>query len=212
LTVTANTASFFYTPPSWFEPFDWRRVFAPVSPDQPALPDNSEIQIDLGAGDGGFLIERAKRHPDVRFLGVERLLGRVRKISKRAFRGNLTNVRVIRIEASYAVQWLFPPETVDAITVLFPDPWPKRRHHHHRLVQPQFLEHCARCLKKNGWLAIKTDDQPYFSHIRETLDSCRALREWHNAPVETLLPEMTDFEREFTKEKRTFHLVVARRA
>lgn len=209
--MTTEAESFFCKPASWFEPLDWEKVFAPLSDGQPAFPSKSEVHVDLGAGDGGFLIARAKRLPEVRFLGVERLLGRARKIARRAFREPLHNVRVARIEAAYAAEWLFPPGSVDVITILFPDPWPKRRHHHHRLVQTAFLDHCARSLKPGGWLAIKTDDQPYFAHIRETLEKSTSLAEWTEVRAEDLLPETTDFEREFAKEQRAFYFIAARR-
>ena len=209
--------TFLYKPHSWLEPLKWDEVFAPI-PRLPSDPNSAirnpqsaiQVHIDLGAGDGGFIRARAKNHPDIRFLGVERLLGRVRKIARGALRESLPNLRALRIEASYAVEHLFPPASVTSITILFPDPWPKRRHHKNRLVQTPLLHHCARALRPNGWLAIKTDDAPYFEHIREALTACDSLKIWTEADAATLLPEPTDFERDFVKEGRPIHFIAAR--
>lgn len=187
-----------HRPASWVERLDWGAVFGPA----PGAPAPARIEVDLGAGDGGFLVARARANPGAAFLGVERLLGRARKIARRATRLGLPNVRVLRIEAGYAAEWLLPPRSVDAITVLFPDPWPKRRHHKHRLVQAGFLDACARALKPGGWLGIKTDDAPYFAHIREAAAAARLLAPWEDASAADLLPERTDFEEDFVREGR----------
>lgn len=207
-------APFLHQPASWFEPLCWEKVFAPVPSHQPSTINHQPLLLvhaDLGAGDGGFLRARAKNHPGQCFLGVERLLGRARKIARGAWRDGLSNARALRIEASYAVEWLFPPGSVASITVLFPDPWPKRRHWKNRLIQTPFLDHCARALVPDGWLGIKTDDAPYFEHIREALASCSTLKRWAEADAETLIPEPTDFERDFVKEGRPIHFIAARR-
>lgn len=198
-----------HRPPSWVERLDWTAVFAPA-PGVPPPPLPRHVEVDLGAGDGGFVVERARRHPECDFLAVERLLGRVRKIARRATRAGLGNVRVLRIEASYAAEWLLPPGSVDAITVLFPDPWPKRRHHKNRLVQAEFLDACARALKPGGWLGLKTDDAPYFVHIREVAAANRLLVPWEEARAEELLPETTDFERDFLREGKPIHFLALR--
>ncbi len=145
------------------------------------------------------------------FLAVERLLGRSRKIARRACREQLANVRVVRIEAAYAVERLFPAGSVSAMTILFPDPWPKRRHHKNRLIQRSFLKSCAGCLQADGWLAIKTDDAAYFEQIEEALAECKPLERWKEIQAQNLIPETTDFEREFLKEQRPVHFVAARR-
>ena len=194
-------ASYFHQPVSWFEPLRWKEVF----PSQ-----DLSIHVDLGAGDGGFVRARARNHPEINFLAVERLLGRARKNARGAFRDGLDNVRVLRIEAAYAVEYLFPPHSVAAITIFFPDPWPKRRHHKNRLIQPRLLECCARCLQPAGWLAIKTDDAPYFEQIGAALADCKALRLWPDTDAVTLFPETTDFEKDFVKKGQSIHFVAAR--
>jgi tRNA (guanine-N7-)-methyltransferase len=196
--------AFCYQPSSWFVPFDMSDIF------RGQMSQDSPVHLDLGAGDGGFICARAKKHPEVRFLAIERLLGRVRKICKKAYRENIKNVRVLRIEGAYAVEHLFPKHSLDSITILFPDPWPKRRHHPQRLIQTSFLKHCASCLKPDGWLGIKTDDAPYFEHIQKVLSQSQEWVPWKEADAANLLPEKTDFETDFLKEGRTIHFVALR--
>ncbi len=202
-----HSEAFFFKPVSWFEPFQWKQVFSASASQNP-----ESIHVDIGAGDGGFVCQRARNHPEMNFLAVERLLGRARKIARRALREQLAHVRVARIEAAYAVERLFPASSIHTMTILFPDPWPKRRHHKNRLIQRSFLERCATCLRADGWLAIKTDDASYFEQISDALAECKGLKRWQDVQPEILLPETTDFEREFLKEKRSVWFVAARRA
>src|ERR1700677_4048086 len=121
---------------------DWRGLFGN---DQP-------VELDLGAGDGGFALAYARQHPEINLLAVERLLGRVRKIEKRTIRAKLTNLRVLRLEFGYTVRYLLPPGSVSIAHILFPDPWPKRRHWPRRLMQPDFVRDLAMALKSGGEL------------------------------------------------------------
>jgi len=116
---------------------DWRALFGNDRP----------VELDLGAGDGGFALAYAQQHPDTNLLAVERLLGRVRKIEKRAARAKLANVRVLRLEFGYTVRYLLPPESVSIAHIMFPDPWPKRRHWPRRLMQPDFVRDLAAALQ-----------------------------------------------------------------
>ena len=97
---------------------------------------NAPLHVDLGCGDGLFLCGLAQRMPDKNFLGIERLLNRVRTSARKVAR--LDNVRLLRMESSYAVRYLLPAESVERFYLLFPDPWPKRRHHRRRIVTPGF--------------------------------------------------------------------------
>jgi tRNA (guanine-N7-)-methyltransferase len=143
-------------PQSYFETFDFRYLFGRDAP----------LEVDIGCGDGAFLLARAGSHPERNFLGVERLLGRVRRVCRHAERINASNVRVLRIESAYAVQHLLPPNSVRIFHVSFPDPWPKRRHHPRRLVNSQFLETIRTALERGGELRLTTDDGPYFALMK----------------------------------------------
>jgi tRNA (guanine-N7-)-methyltransferase len=122
------------------------------------------LHIDLGCSDGSFLCALAQGMPDKNFLGIERLLGRIRSAMRRAAR--LGNVRLLRMESSYAVRYLLPAGSVETFYLLFPDPWPKRRHHRRRLVTPDFLSSIHTALKKNGIIYIATDHFDYFEKIK----------------------------------------------
>lgn len=124
---------------------------------------HAPLEVDLGCGDGSFLAALAALHPARNFLGVERLAGRVRSACYKA--RSLPNVRVLRIETTYAVSYLLPPASVSAFHFLFPDPWPKRRHHERRVFKPDFLDALINALAPGGLLHIATDQHDYFDEM-----------------------------------------------
>jgi tRNA (guanine-N7-)-methyltransferase len=127
------------------------------------------LHVDLGCGDGSFLCALAQRMPHSNFLGIERLLDRVRSSACKA--ATLDNVRLLRIESSYAVRYLLPAASVETFYLLFPDPWPKRRHHRRRIVTPDFLSSIHGALQQNGSIYIATDDLDYFGKIKEIAET-----------------------------------------
>lgn len=133
--------------------------------------ESAPLELDLGSGDGAFLVEMAKRYPERNFLGVERLLGRVRRTCKALAREGAANARVIRLESHYLVRYLLPPGSVSVFHVMFPDPWPKRRHHVKRLIQTAFLDDIQVALAPGGELRLTTDDAPYFQHMRKVFEA-----------------------------------------
>jgi tRNA (guanine-N7-)-methyltransferase len=153
------------------------------------------FDLDLGCGDGSFLLEMARRHPERNLIGTERLLGRVEKVARKIARAGLSNARVLRLESHYVVRWLLPAECASTVYVLHPDPWPKRTHHPRRLFQPEFMEALHRVLVPGGELRVKTDDKPYFHWIEKVLAGASGFQrqEW-DEPAEW---PQTDFERDF---------------
>src|SRR6185369_10621422 len=115
------------------------------------------LEIELGTGDGSFLAQWAAAHPDRNFLGVERLLGRLRKLDRKGRRLGLQNLRLMRIEASYFLRYLLPPESLSDLHLYFPDPWPKRRHRKNRLVNEEFINDTSRALCPGGRIWLRTD-------------------------------------------------------
>lgn len=144
----------------------FRRVsVGEIFPERPEAP----LELDLGCGDGSFLLAMAREFPDRNFLGVERLLGRVRKVCRRASRGGITNVRLLRLETSYTVDWFLPQGAFSRIHLLFPDPWPKKKHEERRLVTPQFTRAAAALLQPGGEFLFKSDHPEYFTEAASVL-------------------------------------------
>lgn len=158
------------------------------------------VEIDLGCGKGGFLLARAKAHPDTNFLGVDRLLKRIRKVDSKIARAGLTNVRLLRLECAHAVRNMLPGESIRAAYVFFPDPWPKRRHQPRRLLSEPFVESLSLTLTPGGMVHIMTDHLEYFEIIRGIFS-----RHTRFEPVpfpEFPEEERTDFEKVFEKLNR----------
>ena len=126
---------------------------------------NAPFYVDLGCGDGSFICALAERMPERNFLGIERLLDRIRSATRKA--ATVGNVRLLRMENSYAVRYLLPAGSVETFYLLFPDPWPKRRHHRRRIVTPDFLSSIHTALKKNGLIYIATDHLDYLEKIKK---------------------------------------------
>ncbi len=123
------------------------------------------FEVDLGCGDGGFLLQMAKHYPERHFLGVEKLLGRVRKVCSQIQKYGLQNVRVLRIESSYFLEWFLEAGVISRLHYLCPDPWPKTRHHKNRLIQDRVMSALHRVLSDGGEVLFKTDHDEYFEWV-----------------------------------------------
>jgi tRNA (guanine-N7-)-methyltransferase len=153
------------------------------------------LEIELGCGDSSFLVELAQRHPEKNFMGVERLLGRLSKLDRKGRRAGLQNLRGVRIESSYFLKYLLPRHTAAALHVYFPDPWPKKRHHKHRLINENFPDLARAALAPGGKIFLRTDDAPYFSQMTEVFRAGNYFEEIGTPPE--LAGLLTDFEKEF---------------
>lgn len=182
---TPAVTSLIYRPPSWVERLSLPEMFARSQP----------LEVELGSGDGSFLAQWAAACPERNFLGVERLLGRLRKLDRKAQRAGLANVRLMRIEAGYFLEFLLPPRSARTLHVYFPDPWPKRKHRKHRLVNERFPGLASHVLMPQGVVYLRTDDADYFAQMREVFDADKRFR-FEETP-DPLASVITDFEREF---------------
>lgn len=171
-------------PNDWLNPLPLTQYFE--HPDKP-------LEVDVGCGKGRFLLARAQNHPEINLLGIDRMLRRIRKLDHRMVRLRLTNVRLLRMEAYYALTYLMPTEAVDTFYIFFPDPWPKKRHAEHRLFNPKFMDSLHRALKWGGRMHFATDHLPYYEAVKDLFRNDRRFRE-----IEPFVPteeEQTDFER-----------------
>lgn len=147
-------------PANYFAPLDLKSIYGRSAP----------IEVDLGCGDGTFLVGIAGANPERDFLGIERLLGRVRSASRKITQRELPNARVLRVETSYAVQQMLPLGSVTVFHLMFPDPWPKRRHWRRRIVTEDFFTSVHRALVRDGLFRIVTDQFDYFQEIERLAD------------------------------------------
>jgi tRNA (guanine-N7-)-methyltransferase len=183
--ATAGPANLIYPLTSVVERIDLAKLF---TKDQP-------LEVELGSGDSSFLVESARQCPEHNFIGVERLLGRIRKLDRKGRRAGLQNLRGVRIESAYFLEYLLPPHSAMALHIYFPDPWPKRKHARHRLINERFPALAGQALQRGGTVYLRTDDQTYFDQMLGVFGASPMFQ-----PVET--PEnlgalFTDFERDF---------------
>jgi tRNA (guanine-N7-)-methyltransferase len=187
-----------YLPQSLAKPLNWDEVF----------PSRAPIEIDLGCGDGAFLLAMARASPEHNFLGIERLLGRVRKVCRKVAGEDLKNARVLRIGVAHAVSNLLPADSISTFHLLFPDPWPKRRHHRRRAFTKEFLSCIHRALIGGGLFHIATDHADYFYQIQRVIaatDTFVVSAEQHDFPL-------TTFEQKFLSRGLSIQRLLLRKA
>lgn len=153
------------------------------------------LEVELGCGDASFLAEYARQHPEINFLGVERLLGRLRKLDRKGRRNGAVNLRGVRIESAYFLEYLLPRNVATALHIYFPDPWPKKKHRKHRLINERFPTLAWHALAPGGVVYLRTDDEDYFGQMGEVFAA--DLRFQPVATPVQLAAVLTDFEREF---------------
>jgi len=128
------------------------------------------LEIEVGCGKGRFLTERAKAHPDCDFLGIERMLDRVRLFDGKCRRAGIANAKVLRLEALYTFHYLLPAHHARTVYVFFPDPWPKKKHRSHRLFGRLFLDALWKRLEIGGRIEFATDHREYFETVCECFE------------------------------------------
>lgn len=125
--------------------------------------------LDVGFGDGEALVTSALNNPTVDYLGIEVHEPGIGHLLLLLEQTAITNVRIIPRDAADVLPQLIADGSFDAVDLFFPDPWPKKRHHKRRLVQPRFVAEVARVLKSGGFLHVATDWADYARHAREVL-------------------------------------------
>jgi tRNA (guanine-N7-)-methyltransferase len=168
------------------DPLDWPRVFGRVAP----------VVLEIGFGMGETTAGIAAAHPEQDFVGIEVHAPGVGSLLREIDRRGLTNLRVIRHDAVEVVDAMIPIGSLAGIHVFFPDPWPKKRHHKRRLLQPAFVHALAQRLAPGGYLHAATDWADYAEYMLATLTAEPLLG--NTAPAFAQRPEsrpQTKFER-----------------
>ena len=141
------------------------------------------IFVEVGPGRGDFLFHLAQVNPDKSVVGIEIKRKRVDKLISRVENRGLKNVTIIQDDARCALPRFFSENSVDAIYINFPDPWPKRRHEKNRVLSRDFLEDCCSVLKFYGNLNITTDFRPYAEAVADEVDAIPLLETCYPEPV-----------------------------
>jgi tRNA (guanine-N7-)-methyltransferase len=156
--------------------YHWHRfglvcTTTPLNLDQAFNRSASERILEIGFGNGEALLTQAVLRPDVDFLGIEVHQPGVGHLLMRLVERELTNVRVICDDAVRVLRECLADAGFNRINIYFPDPWPKKRHHKRRLIQPAFVALLARKLRPGGLLHLATDWEPYAEQMLGVLES-----------------------------------------
>lgn len=143
------------------EPANLEQIFGRPAP----------CMLEIGFGAGEALLTFAQAHPELNCIGVEVHKPGVGHLLLGAEAAGLKNLRIICHDAVEVLQQQLAPASIQLIHIFFPDPWPKKRHHKRRLIQPAFVELLARALAVGGTLRLATDWEPYAMHMREVIDA-----------------------------------------
>lgn len=181
-------------------PFQWPEIFGRSAP----------VDVEIGSGKGRFLLELAAANPERDFLAVERAGKYHRLCCDRAARRGIANVRLLRTTAEDLLFRLLNEDSVENLYVLFPDPWPKKRHHKRRLIKADVVAAMNRALVPGGRLLVKTDHEDYAEVITEVLRRAEGLEALDPEEAFAGLPE-TGFERKYHDQGRPIHSFALRK-
>lgn len=144
---------------------NWQQVFGREAP----------VVLEIGFGMGESLVAQALAHPDQNFVGIEVHQPGVGACLLNAQKNNLQNLKVFHADAKQILEFFIPDQSLAKIYLLFPDPWPKTKHHKRRLVQPDFVQMITQKLQIGGAFHLATDWQPYAKHMLTVLEACSSL-------------------------------------
>ncbi|RMG05488.1 MAG: tRNA (guanosine(46)-N7)-methyltransferase TrmB [Nitrospirae bacterium] len=134
---------------------------------------DADTFVEIGFGSGDFLFREALEHPENNYIGIEYYMPGIAKLLRKIEKerqnqpGALKNIRIVNSEAYHFLKESVPANSLSGIYILFPDPWPKKRHHKRRLIKKEFVELLKNRLKKDGFVIVATDHEEYALQIRE---------------------------------------------
>jgi len=169
------------------------------------------LELEIGSGKGTFLLAESGARPEVNFLGIEFARRYWIFAADRLRRAGRDNARVVLAEASTFVRDFIENESLFAIHVYFPDPWPKTRHHRRRLLQPAFIEELASKLRPGARLSIATDHREYFEQIAASVKRSPLVEVDFARTCAALESEVvgSNFERKYRREGRDICMLAA---
>lgn len=179
-----------------------------------AFGREAPVILEIGFGNGESLAEMAAAHPERNYLGVEVHRPGIGRLLQLVADQGLTNVRVIGHDAVEVMTHQLPPASLAGIQLYFPDPWPKKRHHKRRLVQPDWVELAASRLQPRGWLHLATDWDDYAEHMLDVMEASplfentAGARRYAESPGER---PRTKFEERGTRKGHAVHDLIYRR-
>lgn len=153
------------------QPLDWDQVFGRPAP----------RTLEIGFGAGEVLAELVPAHPEQDFIGIEVYRAGVGRLMGELAAADADNARLFCTDAADLLPLAFADASIDNVLLYFPDPWPKKRHHKRRIVQPAFADEIARILKPSGVWRLATDWANYAGHMRDVLDAHPAFDNIGNA-------------------------------
>ena len=184
----------------------WHLIFGNENP----------IHIEIGMRKGQFIMQLAKEHPDINYIGIERYSSVLLRALQKMEIEPLPNIRFLCMDASIITE-VFDEEEVAKIYLNFSDPWPKERHAKRRLTSRQFFERYDKILAGNGVVEFKTDNDDLFAFSMEevaeagwTLDAHTF--DLHHDPVLNEGNVMTEYEEKFSSLGHPIHKLIARRS
>lgn len=164
--------------------------------------------LEIGFGEGEFIVEVAKNNPNWNYLGIEIKYFRYKKALKLVLNQNIRNIKLIHFDADLAVEQVFAANIFDRVYINFPDPWPKDRHKKHRIINNNFLDNLYNIMKEQGILEFTSDHLDYVTHTIEHFDSHNKFSNTFGEQGYSHLIEnrpQTKFEKEFLDKKRQIY-------
>ena len=131
----------------------------------------ADVIVEIGFGNGESTWQMAQQEPEKNFIGIEVHEPGVGQLLMALEEHHIDNVRIARVDAVVFLQQRIADDSLAGIRIFFADPWPKKRHHKRRIIQPEFVSQLARCIRKGGTLHLATDWQPYAAHMLEVMQS-----------------------------------------
>lgn len=175
-------------------PINWEKIFKRAAP----------LAVEIGCGNGEFLVSWARSYPDWNFLGIELSLASGERIQSRIFSQQLENIRILRDDARFVLPELFADQSISRVVMNFPDPWPKERHRDRRLITPFFIDSLGAVLTLDGIFELSTD-QEWYARKAQELFSSNPLFTIREVEINPHREVSTKYERKWREQYRTIY-------